>query len=73
MNFYKRLKNENGFIARGGCAIVLMILLFIGTIVGLVIGLTSDDWSLFAYCGGFLILNIIITLIIFAVNKSRNQ
>ncbi len=71
MNFLIRFKEEEGFIARGGCAVILMIILFIGTIIGLIDGITSDDWSVFSYCAGFLVLNLIINAIIFGINKSR--
>jgi len=73
MSFKGNLKKEDGLIARGGCAVFLIVILFIGAIFGFIIGIASDDWSLFSFFGGFLILNIIINAIIYGVNKSREN
>ena len=69
----KLFKNEDGLILRGGCAIAFMVVLAIGAFIGLIVGLTTDDWSIFFGCGGLLILNLIINAIIYGVNKGKEN
>ena len=73
MNFIG-LKNESGILRlRGGLALIFLIALAVGTIVGLIIGAFSGDWYIASICGFLLLINIIINLVIFIINKIKTK
>lgn len=67
----KDLKDESGFILRGKIVIILLIIFAIGTIVGILIGYFSGDWSVSYLFGSLLLLNVIINLPILFINMIR--
>ena len=71
-NIINTLQEESGVLLRGGCALVAIIALGVGVVVGLIIGIASGDWYVLSVCGGLLIISLVITLISYGFNKIRD-
>lgn len=72
-NLVLMLQNEDGLILRGGCAVAFMVMLAIGVVIGFFVGVFGGDWYLFGWCLLFLIINLIINGIIYAINSRRRS